>query len=196
MRASLIVNFTSATLTGSPGNTLTFGGTLDNETGSPVYINDASLDLVGFSDPSTYDVADYLLVNAPLTAVPNGQSLGPFSFFTVTIPLGFSNGSYAGTLFVQGGATRTTMRCWGPDFHRKRWAAKRSPGTALLASGGDGAGRVGACCAVCACEEPRIGRECSEVTQSQGWVDTGGRPRCCWPSMQPNDTTRVATIRD
>ena|ERR1039457_3048397 len=33
-----------------------------------------------------------------------GDSVGPFDFFTVTIPPGFADGAYDGTLVVQGGA--------------------------------------------------------------------------------------------
>ena len=102
-RADVIaVNFTSALLSGSPVETLTFGGTLVN-TGPAIFINGASLSLAAF-DPSDYDLTP-LLLNAPLTPLADGDSVGPFDFFTLTIPLGFADGSYTGTLFVQGGAT-------------------------------------------------------------------------------------------
>jgi hypothetical protein len=103
VRADVItVTFTSADIFGSPGDTLTFGGTLANA-GPAVYINAASLSLAGF-DPASYDLTDFIL-NAPLTPLADGDTVGPFDFFTVTIPPGFAEGIYAGTLFVQGGAT-------------------------------------------------------------------------------------------
>jgi hypothetical protein len=99
------VTFTSAYLYGSPGDTLTFGGTLlDNgSVSSPLYINEASLSLAVF-DPSDTDLTDFIL-NAPLTPLNPGDSAGPFDFFTVAIPAGFADGDYDGTLVVQGGAT-------------------------------------------------------------------------------------------
>src|ERR1022692_1275080 len=96
------VNFTSLELYGMPGDMLTFGGTLVNP-GSPVYINGASLNLAVF-DPSDYDLTPFVL-NAPWTPLADGDSTAPFDFFTVTIPPGFADGEYAGTLFVYGGAT-------------------------------------------------------------------------------------------
>jgi len=95
------VNFTGSELYGSPGDVLTFGGTLVNNTGFDVYINGVGLTLEAF-DPSAYDLTDFL-VNAPLT-MANGDTVGPFDFFTVTIPSPFTDGTYIGTLVVQGGA--------------------------------------------------------------------------------------------
>jgi hypothetical protein len=71
--------------------------------GLPVYINGASLTLDSF-DPSDYDATDFIL-NAPLTPMADGDSAGPFDFFTVTIPTGFADGTYDGSFVVQGGAT-------------------------------------------------------------------------------------------
>ena|ERR1039457_4291144 len=96
----ITVNFTQPTLIGVAGDTLTFGGTLLN-TGSDVYINGVSITIAGF-DPSALDSSPFLL-NAPVT-MAGGDFVGPFDFFTVMIPTGFADGSYDGTLTVQGGA--------------------------------------------------------------------------------------------
>ena len=98
------VNFTLASQYGSAGGTLAYWGTLLN-TGSAVYINgaDISIDNPPF-DPTTYDLADYFLVYAPLTPMADGELTSPFEFFSLTIPLGTPDGLYHGTLFVQGGA--------------------------------------------------------------------------------------------
>jgi len=98
----ITMSFTSSELYGSPNDMLTFGGTLENS-GSPVYINAATVNLEGF-DPSALDLSDFLL-NVPWTPLADGDSVGPFDFFTVTIPAGFADGEYNGSLIVQGGAT-------------------------------------------------------------------------------------------
>jgi hypothetical protein len=98
----ITVDFTDATLSGSPGDTLTFQGTIDNTSDDTLYyINGADISLTGFG-VGDYDVPDYFLVNAPLT-LDVGESAGPFDFFTVTIPTPFAPDSYFGTLMVQGG---------------------------------------------------------------------------------------------
>ena len=106
-RAGVVaVNFTSADLFGSPGDTLTFAGTLVNNTGSDVYITGAGVNIAVF-DQSAYDLTDFFDNTLPFFLAPlaDGSSAGPFDLFTVTIPSGFADGSYDGTLSVQGGLT-------------------------------------------------------------------------------------------
>jgi len=100
---TIAVNFDSPELYGSPADTLTFSGTLINS-GSTVYINgaDFNIEAFGLADYSLDDFMSYALLLPPLN---DGDSSGPFSFFTVTIPAGFADGAYAGTLTVKGGAT-------------------------------------------------------------------------------------------
>ena len=98
------VDFDQVQLSGAPGDTLTFSGTLTNNTGATVYLNGAGLTLAGF-DPSDYDASDFLF-NAPLT-LDDGTTSADFNFFTVSIPNGFSAGQYLGTLDVQGGPGST-----------------------------------------------------------------------------------------
>jgi hypothetical protein len=98
----ITVTFTPASQFGSPGDTLTYEGTLLN-TGSAVYINGAGINIDPPFDPSSYDLEDNFLVFAPLTEMADGDSTSPFQFFTLTIPLGTPDGTYNGTLFVQGG---------------------------------------------------------------------------------------------
>jgi hypothetical protein len=100
----ITVTFTLASQYGSPGDTLTYEGTLLN-TGSAVYINGAAFSNIDNPpfDPTTYDLEDYFLVNAPLTSMADGESTSAFEFFTLTIPAGTPDGTYHGTLLVQGG---------------------------------------------------------------------------------------------
>jgi hypothetical protein len=103
----ITVNFTFADQSGSVGDTLTYAGTLDYSGSEPAYINGASLNIASF-DGSAYvltdEFFDYIL-NAPSNPpLSDGDSVA-FHFFTVTIPPGFADGIYAGTLDILGGAT-------------------------------------------------------------------------------------------
>jgi hypothetical protein len=89
-------------LSGSPADTLTFEGTLANDSGGDLWINEVGLNLAGF-DPSDLDPTDFILNATGLLA--NGTSLGPVDFFAVTIPDPFVAGPYEGVITVQGGAT-------------------------------------------------------------------------------------------
>lgn len=104
---AITVNFTFADQSGSVGDTLTYAGTLDYSGSEPAYINGASLNLESF-DGSAYGLTDEFfefILNAPSNPpLSDGASL-PFHFFTVTIPPGFADGTYAGTLDILGGAT-------------------------------------------------------------------------------------------
>jgi hypothetical protein len=100
----ITVTFTSADQHGSAGDTLTFAGTLLN-TGSGVYINGAGINVDDPPfGPATYDLEDYFLVYAPLTAMADGETTLSFPFFTLGILVGTTDGIYHGTFAVQGGA--------------------------------------------------------------------------------------------
>ena len=99
----LTINFAITPQSGSPGQTLTFGGTIANTGDAGLFINQAGISLIGFGE-NDYNYVDYFLALAPLTLDAN-SSFGPFDFFTVTIPVPFASGSYLGTLLVQGGTT-------------------------------------------------------------------------------------------
>ena len=89
-------------LSGSPGDTLTFQGTLNNDSGGDLWINEVGINLAGF-DPSALDPTDFILNATGL--LPAGTSLGPADFFAVIIPDPFLGGPYVGVITVQGGAT-------------------------------------------------------------------------------------------
>lgn len=101
--ASIIgVSLVPSPLTGSPGDTLTFQGTLFNSSGAAIWINEVSINLAGF-DPSNVDPTDFILSATGLLLA--GSSVGPVDFFAVTIPEPFGAGHYLGSVTVQGGAT-------------------------------------------------------------------------------------------
>jgi hypothetical protein len=99
--------FVASNQTGAPGDTLTFTGWLANSSGSDLFINGAGINLAGF-DPFDTDLTDFIL-NFTGISLNSGDSIGPFDFFTVTIPNPFADGLYAGTLTVQGGADDATF---------------------------------------------------------------------------------------
>jgi hypothetical protein len=131
---TLSIDFQEALLSGSPGATLTFQGTLGNNTGSDLFINGAGINLSGF-DPSATDLTDFILnATGPL---PNGTSVGPVDFFTVAVPQPFTPGLYLGELTVQGGATADDDAVLGTtDFQVKvnGPAAAPEPGSLPLAA--------------------------------------------------------------
>jgi hypothetical protein len=73
-RADVInLSLVSSTVTGAPGTTVTFTGTLANTSGADININGASLTLATF-DPSASDLTDFILNATGLLA--NGTSRG------------------------------------------------------------------------------------------------------------------------
>jgi hypothetical protein len=99
---TIAVNFIAPELYGMQGDTLTFGGTLVNS-GTPDWINGADFNIDTFG-PLDYSLDDFFNNTLPLPALNDGATAGPFAFFTVTIPLGFADGEYGGTLTVKGGS--------------------------------------------------------------------------------------------
>lgn len=99
---TIAVTFSAGTLIGTPGNILTFEGTITNTSGADVFINGAGITLAGFG-PSDTDATDFILNTTGLLGM--GASIGPTNFFTVTIPSQFATGQYPGVFAVQGGPT-------------------------------------------------------------------------------------------
>jgi len=91
---------------------LVYSGSDNSDT---AYINGAGLTLASF-DGLAYGLTDeffQFILDAPSNPpLSNGATL-PFHFFTVTIPDGFADGIYAGTLDIQGGATTDDLGVLG-----------------------------------------------------------------------------------
>ena len=86
--------FDAATLTGSPGDTLAFFGTLTNVTDSPVYLNSDNFNLSGLPFSA---VTDFFHTNAPLFLDSSGSpadTSGDIELFDITIPSGQGPGLY------------------------------------------------------------------------------------------------------
>lgn len=110
---TLSITLNSSLLTGTPGSELTFTGTLTNTSLSSAPLDQAGVDLFGFS-PSDIDT-NLFFVNAPLSLDPNATT-GPIDLFTVNIPTDVLSGTYKGTFtvsesvgFVEGSADFTVQ---------------------------------------------------------------------------------------
>jgi hypothetical protein len=103
---SLTVTLDSAQ---TSGGLLTFSGTLENSSGSPVFINSDTIDL---DTPLQY--SDLFLNGAPFSLNP-GQTSDPFEFFAVSIPVGTPVGKYDGTIFVLGGGDGNAQNVVGEE---------------------------------------------------------------------------------
>ena len=111
----LTITLANDFLTATPGETITFYGTLTNSTSHWEWLNQGTANID--SDPgaatpllsSATDVSDYFYVNFPLYLIGNETSTGgevnPASdaLFTVIIPDGTSLGVYTGTFEIDGG---------------------------------------------------------------------------------------------
>jgi hypothetical protein len=93
---TLFISIAPDTLTGNPGDTLKFFGTLTNTTASTVFI---AGDTFVFS-AGTLD--DSLFLLGPATLGPNETS-GSFEMFDVTITANLAAAIYDGTFNVEGG---------------------------------------------------------------------------------------------
>jgi hypothetical protein len=100
---TISITYDDPLLSGVPGSVLTFTGTMTNNTNSPVFLNQGSVNLASPFNSVT-DVSVDLLA-WPISLDPLDTS-ADFAFFTVTIPDPFpgTTGPYGGTLLAQGGA--------------------------------------------------------------------------------------------
>jgi hypothetical protein len=99
-------------LTGFPGDTLAFTGTLTNNTADTLFINADSFtfDIVGALDDPPF------LNNAPISLDP-GETSSDFEMFDVNIPVSQAPGAYYGVLTVLGGTDDTALNVLGStDF--------------------------------------------------------------------------------
>jgi PEP-CTERM motif len=103
---TVTITLDSPTLSGSPGDTLQFFGTLTNTTADTVFLNDVNFNLasipLGSIDNSPF------FTNAPLSldaagSLDGGFTSGDIELFDVTIPDPFAAANYDGTFQVLGG---------------------------------------------------------------------------------------------
>jgi|SRR5579871_6612031 len=106
-RAQLQFDLTPAVLTGMPGDTVTFSGTLTNLGGAELFLNGDGIDLAGtgFTDDDT----DFVL-GAPLSLAPAGTPGDTWSgnLFDVAIASDVPPADYPGEYMITGGDTGTS----------------------------------------------------------------------------------------
>jgi hypothetical protein len=98
---AITITLMPGTLTGSPGSVINFGGTLENTTGSTVFLNSAGINLAGGFSPADLDTSPFF-ANAPFFLLANEVTVA-IDLFTIHIPHPFAGGSYPGTFTVLGG---------------------------------------------------------------------------------------------
>ena len=102
--AELSVNLDQSTLSGFPGQTLLFTGTLTNNTAGTLFIN---ADSFTFAINGALDDSPFLN-NAPFSIGAGGTSFD-FEMFDVNIPPGQASGPYGGVFTVLGGTGGEAM---------------------------------------------------------------------------------------
>jgi hypothetical protein len=110
----LTITFDQPDQTGSPGQTLSFFGTLVNNSPDTVFLNSDDLTLNGLS----FTVTDNFFTNVPISLAPSGQpgdSSGNIDLFDVAIanPLLDPAGTYSGSYTVLGGANGSAQDVLG-----------------------------------------------------------------------------------
>ncbi|MGH9612195.1 MAG: PEP-CTERM sorting domain-containing protein [Bryobacteraceae bacterium] len=105
---TITVDFINPSLSGGPGDVLTFSGTMTNNTGTIVFLNGGSVDLAAPFDANTDVSISLLSWPISLNALTTSST---FDFFTVTIPSPFLApfGTFGGTLLVQGGGDQNAF---------------------------------------------------------------------------------------
>jgi hypothetical protein len=100
--ASITITLDRTTLSGNPGQTVAFFGTIMNTSSDTIYLNDVDFNLAGTGFSS--NAQDRFFSNVPLFLNPHSSS-GDIELFDVTLLKPFTDplGTYAGTYTLTGG---------------------------------------------------------------------------------------------
>jgi len=122
------ISLDSFSIAGFPGTSVTFSGTLQNSSGSEVFLNGAGASL-SYSE-LTLDLSSFFTL-VPLS-IPDGQSYsGPL--FSVAISNVALSGDYSNTFTIQGGADSMTFDTVGTaDFQVNIASSVPEPGSFQL----------------------------------------------------------------
>jgi hypothetical protein len=98
---ALQINFDSTTITASPGQLITFSGTIGNNASSIVDLNNISVTLNGMF---TVDISPFFAISNPATVSGSSDTVD-FDFFNVTVDAPYTDplGAIQGTLTILGG---------------------------------------------------------------------------------------------
>jgi hypothetical protein len=102
--AGVILDFTPATQSLIPSDTVEFSGTLTNTGVANVFLN-GDVSILAYTGLSLDDSPFF--INAPLFLVPGQSYVGPF--FDVTAAASALSGSYSGSYTIQGGSDANTF---------------------------------------------------------------------------------------
>ena len=116
-------------LSGVPGTSLTFSGTLLNSTGATLFLNSVELNLSGGFLPTDEDTTPFF-VNAPLFLGGNASTLS-IDLFTISIPNYVVQGPYSGTFDLLGGADENAQDTIGEENFTVQVANVPEPDFAL-----------------------------------------------------------------
>jgi hypothetical protein len=103
-RAQLVFTFDQPLLTGTPGDTLTFSGTITNTGPTEVFLNG---DIYNLTNVALALDDSLFLSNFPVLLASGEIASG--EMFTVFIGPGAVSGIYAGSFTIQGGPTDTSL---------------------------------------------------------------------------------------
>lgn len=113
-RADVVVTLDNPLLTGAPGDTLMFTGTIQNDGLEPTFLNADSLNLAG----SSFSTIDLFFANVPVS-LGAGESTGDIELFDIVLSSPFldSPGNYGGTYSLFGGVDENALDLLGAaDF--------------------------------------------------------------------------------
>jgi hypothetical protein len=98
---TVLINFDSTTITASPGQLITFSGTIDNNVSSIVDLNNISVTLNGMFN---VDISPFFALSSPATVAGDSTTVD-FDFFNVTVDDPYTDplGAIQGTLTMLGG---------------------------------------------------------------------------------------------
>lgn len=100
--ATIAIDLVPSTRIGAAGSTLTFNGTLFNDSDVTVFLNSAAINVAGGFSPSDLDTLPFFL-NAPFF-LDAGESAAAIDLFKVRIANSLVEGPYLGQFTILGGS--------------------------------------------------------------------------------------------
>ncbi len=130
--------FQNSTLTGAPGDTLTFYATASNSSGDDINLNGDSFTFTSESAPLTGDDTPFI-TNWPLFLSANTTLASPAAILTITLGPSALPGNYAGFFNLLGGTGASDQDLLvSAAFNVTVETATPEPASALLLAGGLG----------------------------------------------------------
>ena len=119
------ITLTPTLLSGFPGSTITFSGTLCNTSASTLFLNSAGINLSDGFTPADLDTGPFF-ANAPASLAAGG-STPTIGLFAIDIPNPFAEGLYQGAFSVLGGVNANAQDTLGSADFRVQVAVTSVP---------------------------------------------------------------------